>query len=160
MAKPGVMIYFGIAPALNLLSDSEKGCLLDAILAYGASGTTPEFEGMLAMAWEFMKLKIDRDDTAYNNSIAQKQYANFCKKRTALNLLKVPFEDWQSASEEPTPLSLCVQSKRKKSLWSSIIFHGGSLLPGEGVGSKPIHRPHHAHSHRTDYSAATYEVSL
>lgn len=83
-----------LSRALRLLADSEKGRLLDAILAYGASGTIPAFQGMLAMAWEFIKLKIDRDDTAYNNSIAQKQYANFCKKRTALNLPKIPFEDW------------------------------------------------------------------
>ena len=112
MAKPGVMIYFDIAPALRLLSDSEKGRLLDAVLSYGASGTIPVFEGMLAMAWEFIKLKIDRDDTAYNNSIAQKQYANFCKKRATLNLSKVPFEDWQSASEDERRQMLIATSER------------------------------------------------
>ena len=42
MSKPGVMIYFDIAPAMKHLTDADKGRLFDAILEYGASGTVAE----------------------------------------------------------------------------------------------------------------------
>lgn len=72
--RPGVMIYFDVAHSLSRLSNEDVGILFKAIMAYGEFGSIPEFDGMLAMAWDFIRPRLDRD--------AQK-YEEICKKRTA-----------------------------------------------------------------------------
>ena len=61
MARPGVMLYFDMLEPIRVLSDEDKGRLLVAILEYGKDGVVPEFSGMLALAWGFVRPKIDRD---------------------------------------------------------------------------------------------------
>ncbi len=94
MARPGIMLYFDILEPIGELSDADKGRLLVAILEYGKSGKIPEFKGMLAMAWGFIKPKLDRDDECYEASKMQRRYAAFCKKRNSANLPKIPYEEW------------------------------------------------------------------
>jgi len=66
MAKrPGVMLYFELRPCLRRLTDGEKGQLLEAILDYGEEGTEPALEGMAALAWDFIRPRIDRDGEHY-----------------------------------------------------------------------------------------------
>ena len=62
MARPGIMIYFDMLGPIRVLPDEDTGQLLVAMLASGQSGTVPEFDGMLALAWEFAKPKLDRDN--------------------------------------------------------------------------------------------------
>lgn len=99
MARPGIMLYFDILEPLKVLPDADKGRLFVAILEYGQLGVVPEFEGMLAMAWGFIKPKLDRDGVAYENTTAQRKYAAFCKKRKALGLEKIEFEEWLVLSD-------------------------------------------------------------
>ena len=94
MARPGIMLYFDILEPIRVLPDSDKGRLLVAMLEYGQSGKVPAFDGMLALAWGFVKPKLDRDDESYEEAKVQRRYAAFCKKRNSLNLPKIPFEDW------------------------------------------------------------------
>ena len=94
MGRPGIMLYFDILEPIRVLPDDEKGRLLVAMLEYGQSGTVPEFDGMLALAWGFVKPKLDRDDESYEEAKVQRKYAAFCKKRNGLNLPKIPFEEW------------------------------------------------------------------
>lgn len=94
MARPGVMLYFDILEPIRVLSDSERGQLLVAILEYGQYGTVPRFDGLLALAWGFIKPKLDKDEETYESSVVQRKYAAFCKRRAALNLPKVLFEEW------------------------------------------------------------------
>lgn len=94
MARPGVMLYFDMLEPIRVLPDADKGRLLVAILEYGKDGVVPQFEGMLALAWGFVKPKLDRDEGAYENTKIQRKYAAFCKKRSGLNLPKIPFEEW------------------------------------------------------------------
>lgn len=94
MARPGIMLYFDILEPIRVLPDADKGRLLVAMLEYGQSGTVPEFTGMLALAWGFVKPKLDRDDESYEEAKVQRRYAAFCKKRNGLNLPKIPFEEW------------------------------------------------------------------
>ena len=94
MARPGIMLYFDILEPIRVLPDADKGRLLVAMLEYGQSGTVPEFEGMLALAWGFVKPKLDRDDESYEEAKVQRKYAAFCKKRNGLNLPKISFEEW------------------------------------------------------------------
>lgn len=99
MARPGIMIYFDMLGPIRVLPDEDKGRLLIAMLEYGQSGIVPQFDGMLALSWEFIKPKLDRDGETYENSKIQRKYAAFCKRRTALNLPKVPFEEWINLSD-------------------------------------------------------------
>lgn len=94
MARPGIMLYFDILEPIRVLPDADKGRLLVAMLEYGKSGVVPQFDGMLALAWGFVKPKLDRDDESYESAKIQRQYAAFCKKRNGLNLPKIPFEEW------------------------------------------------------------------
>lgn len=94
MARPGIMLYFDILEPIKVLPDADKGRLLVAMLEYGRSGIVPQFDGMLALAWGFVKPKIDRDDESYEEAKIQRRYAAFCKKRNGLNLPKIPFEEW------------------------------------------------------------------
>ncbi len=63
--RPGVMLYFELRPCLKRLSDGEKGRLLAASLDYGEEGTEPTLEGMAALAWDFIRPRIDRDADHY-----------------------------------------------------------------------------------------------
>ena len=94
MARPGIMLYFDILEPIRVLPDSDKGRLLVAMLEYGQSGKVPVFDGMLALAWGFVKPKLDRDDESYEEAKVQRRYAAFCKKRNTLNLPKIPFKEW------------------------------------------------------------------
>jgi hypothetical protein len=93
------MLYFDILEPIRVLPDADKGRLLVAMLEYGQSGIVPEFDGMLALAWGFVKPKIDKDEEAYKDSVIQREYAAFCKKRRRLNLPKIPFEEWLELPE-------------------------------------------------------------
>lgn len=94
MARPGIMLYFDMIGPIRVLPDADKGRLLVAMLEYGKDGTVPEFDGMLALAWEFVKPKIDKDEDNYENSRTQRAYAAFCKKRAVRKLPKISFEEW------------------------------------------------------------------
>ena len=100
MARPGIMLYFDILEPIKVLPDVDKGRLLVAMLEYGQTGTLPEFDGMLALAWGFVKPNLDRDEEAYEKSKTQRRYAAFCKQRAALNLPKIPFEEWLNIPED------------------------------------------------------------
>lgn len=99
MPRPGIMLYFDILEPLKVLPDADKGRLFIAILEYGQFGVIPEFDGMLAMAWGFIKPKLDRDGVAYENTTAQRKYAAFCKKLKARGIEKIEFEEWMSLSD-------------------------------------------------------------
>lgn len=105
MAKPGVMLYFDLLEPLRILTDSDRGKLILAILEYGQDGREPDFKGSLAMAWGFIRPKIDRDDESYESAAQQRRYANFCKKRSSLNLPRIPYQKWlelpQSLRDNP-----------------------------------------------------------
>ena len=100
MARPGIMIYFDMLGPIRVLPDEDKGRLLVAMLEYGQSGVVPEFDGMLALAWGFVKPKLDRDGETYENAKVQRKYAAFCKRRTAWSLPKLPFEEWVNLSDK------------------------------------------------------------
>lgn len=63
---PGVLLYFDLRPALDLLTYEEKGEIFDAILAYGEDGTVPDFDSdVLNMLWAFVARRIDADRANY-----------------------------------------------------------------------------------------------
>lgn len=60
MTRNGIRVPHDLIEPIKVLPDADKGQLLVAILEYGQSGKLPQFDGMLALAWEFMKPEIDR----------------------------------------------------------------------------------------------------
>ena len=94
MARPGIMLYFDILEPIKVLPDADKGRLLVAMLEYGQSGIVPEFDGMLALAWGFVKPKIDKDSDEYNRTILKRQYATFCRDRKKKGEPDISFEEW------------------------------------------------------------------
>ena len=61
MARPGIMLYFDMLGPIRVLPDADKGRLLVAMLEYGQDGVVPEFDGMLSLAWSFVRPLIDKD---------------------------------------------------------------------------------------------------
>lgn len=94
MARPGIMVYFDMMGPLKVLPDADKGRLFWAMLEYGKSGTAPVFDGMLALAWEFVKPKIDKDEAEYNLSVQRRQYATTCRERKKKGEPEISFEEW------------------------------------------------------------------
>ena len=94
MARPGIMLYFDILEPIRVLPDADKGRLLVAMLEYGKNGTVPEFDGMLALAWGFVKPKIDKDSEEYNRTILKRQYATYCRDRKRKGEPEISFDEW------------------------------------------------------------------
>ncbi len=100
MARPGIMVYFDMLGPIRVLSDEDKGRLFLAMLEYGQDGTVPQFDGMLEMAWAFVKPKIDKDEESYEDSVLQRKYAAFCKKLLRMNLPKISFDEWLNMPDD------------------------------------------------------------
>ena len=101
MPRPGVMIYFDMAPAMKFLSFEQKGRLLDAILQYAESGLEPDFDDpMLGMAWFFVVNRIDKDGEAYEEKVEQKRYAVYCREAKKNGATPLAFEEWKQISED------------------------------------------------------------
>lgn len=94
MARPGIMLYFDILEPIRVLPDEDKGRLLVAMLEYGKEGIVPKFEGMLALAWGFVKPKIDKDEEEYNLSVMRRQYATVCRERKKKGEPEITFDEW------------------------------------------------------------------
>lgn len=94
MGRPGIMLYFDILEPIKVLPDADKGRLLVAMLEYGQSGKQPQFDGMLALAWGFVKPKIDKDSEEYNRTVLKRMYATFCRDRKKKNEPEISFEEW------------------------------------------------------------------
>ena len=94
MARPGIMLYFDILEPIRVLPDEDKGRLLVAMLEYGKEGIVPDFSGMLALAWGFVKPKIDKDEEEYNLSVMRRQYATVCRERKKKGEPEITFDEW------------------------------------------------------------------
>lgn len=99
MARPGIMLYFDILEPIKVLPDADKGRLLVAMLEYGKNGTVPVFDGMLALAWGFVKPKIDKDEAEYNISVLRRQYATVCRERKRKGEPEITFDEWLKTNE-------------------------------------------------------------
>ena len=67
--QSGVVVFFDIEPALEMLSAEQRGHLFTAIMEYGHYGVIPTFEDQLVnMAWAFVKPSIDRANKKYEET--------------------------------------------------------------------------------------------
>lgn len=108
MARPGIVVYFDMMGPLKVLPDAEKGQLFWAMLEYGKSGVIPEFDGLLALAWEFVKPKIDKDYSEYVRSVQRRQFATACRERKRKGEPEITFDEWLKTigayDEHTTPM--------------------------------------------------------
>ena len=98
--KPGVMLYFELRPSLRRLSSRERLALYDAIMDYGEWGVVPDFTGKLAVAWDFVQPKPDRDDEAYLRNVQQRRYALYTRECKKDGVLPLPYEQWLASLPE------------------------------------------------------------
>lgn len=63
--KKSFLIYMDCEQHLQLLSNEERGELFMALFGYAKRGKIPEFDGMLKMAFSFIKAQMDRDIERY-----------------------------------------------------------------------------------------------
>ena len=66
MDKNSFLMYIDYEEQFNLLTDEEVGQLMRAIIKYEKTGNIPKLEGMLKMAFSFIKTQLDRDRKKYN----------------------------------------------------------------------------------------------
>lgn len=112
MAKPGVMFYFEIRPCIKRLSLEEKGALFEAILDYGEYGTLPEVDGVLGVAWDFIRPRIDLDSGRYDDKVTQSKYAVAVREAKKKGLQVPSFEQWQASSQDNSNQALSDDSER------------------------------------------------
>lgn len=74
MNKPGVMIYFNMIPS-SRLPDADRLRLYDAMMEYGRTGTEPEFDGPLGVAWDYVAPVLALDDNRYEQTRAKRSMA-------------------------------------------------------------------------------------
>ena len=71
MDKNSFLIYLDYEEQFNLLTDEQVGQLMRAIIKYEKTGVVPKLEGMLKMAFSFIKTQLDRDREKYNKRCEQ-----------------------------------------------------------------------------------------
>lgn len=64
--KNSFIMYYDYGEHFNLLSDNELGVLIRAIYEYEKSEVIPQLDGVLKMAFSFIKCQLDIDKAKYN----------------------------------------------------------------------------------------------
>lgn len=99
--RPGVMLYFDIAPAIKRLSAEESGLLLRAILDYAEQGVAPDFESdMLELVWDLLQPRLDRDAARYEEKALKARYSTYCREMKKRGLQPAEFEVWQEDPDD------------------------------------------------------------
>ena len=65
MDKNSFLIYLDYEEQFNLLTDGQIGQLMRAIIKYEKTGEITELDGMIKMAFSFIKTQLDRDREKY-----------------------------------------------------------------------------------------------
>lgn len=73
--KNSFVMYTDYQEQINLLNMEQRGMLLTAIMEYASSGTTPEVDGMVLMAFISIRKQMDRDNEKYQNTIEKRREA-------------------------------------------------------------------------------------
>ena len=111
-----IMLYLDTFSQWKMLSDSQAGILIKALLAYAADGEQPETnDGMVLMAFSFIRQQIDRDAEKYekrcdkNRQIALEREA---RKRNSTNVHERA-EDSTKSTDTNTDTNTDTDTKKK-----------------------------------------------
>lgn len=78
MDKNSFLIYLDYEEQFGLLSDEQAGQLIKAMITYEKTKKIPEMEGMVKMAFSFIKAQLDRDREKWQEE--KKKRSNAGKK--------------------------------------------------------------------------------
>lgn len=65
MDKSSFLIYLDYEEQFNLLTDEQIGQLMRAIIKYEKTREIPQLDGVIKMAFSFIKTQLDRDREKY-----------------------------------------------------------------------------------------------
>ena len=82
--KNSFIVYYQYAEHFELLTDEELGRLIRAMLLYDKDGTLPQYEGVLKMAFSFIKTQLDIDKDKFN-TICERNRKNIQKRWNTKN---------------------------------------------------------------------------
>lgn len=103
MARPGLMLYFDILPALDKLPNAAVGELLLAALHYAQDGIEPTFEdSSLGFAWAFLRPSIDRDGVTYEGKRLKGDWLTYCRQCKKDGVDALDFETWRERVDNGT----------------------------------------------------------
>ncbi len=88
--RPGLMLYFDTVPVFERLSDEDAGRLIKAVLAYASTGELVPLDGTLALLFELIRPRIDRDAEKYEQAVQKRKYGGY--KKTCLDRDETPLE--------------------------------------------------------------------
>ena len=104
--KPGVLLYFdAIEPWAAGLHDEQFATLIRAVIEYAHYGSVPTFDGILKIAWETLKPRIDADGERYKNQIDQRSYAVYSREAQKRGESVISFEQWKRSRADDRPIS-------------------------------------------------------
>lgn len=69
--KISFLIYLDYEEHFNLMTDEQLGKLIRAIMEYEKTRIIPELDGMVKMAFSFIKAQLDRDREKYEDKCAK-----------------------------------------------------------------------------------------
>lgn len=95
--RPGVMLYFDLAPVIHALTVEQGGILLRAILEYAEFGVLPDFQNdsQLPIVWLCVQGKIDRDAASYEKKCEKNSYNQYKRWQQEKGLPIQSFDDWK-----------------------------------------------------------------
>lgn len=103
MARPGLLLYFDILPALDKLPRAAVGELLLSALHYAQDGIEPAFEdSSLAFAWAFLRPAADRDAAAYETKQLKGEWLVYCKQCKRDDAQPLDFDTWRERAVNGT----------------------------------------------------------
>lgn len=138
MAKPGVMFYFELRPCIKRLTLEEKGRLFEAILDYSELGSEPEMEGVLGVAWDFIRQRVDSDSGRYNEKVARTRYAAAVREAKKKKVTLPDFDTWQKLSDAEREQLTSDDIKRHPTTTSTTTTASTSTTTTtQGNGGKP-----------------------
>lgn len=107
--RPGIMIYFDQWEPLLKAGDETAGALLRAAVMYARYGEVPAFSGVSEILWGIVRPMLDRDGERYEQTLAQRRYAVYCRDIRKKGYEPLSMEDWtrsQSADVGRYPISV------------------------------------------------------
>lgn len=138
MARPGVMLYFSILPALDSLPPASAGTLLLAAMHYAQDGQEPAFEDTtLAFAWALLKPSIDRDGESYDEKRLRGEWMTYCRQCKRDGNEAADFETWRQrivteqlhADTDTEPISVSIPDSMSVSVSESNKSKGADKPP-------------------------------
>ena len=75
MGKSSFIMYTEYLEHIGLLSMDQRGVLFTAVLNYASGKQLPEMDGMVQMAFSFIKARMERDSESYQKTIEARREA-------------------------------------------------------------------------------------